>query len=521
MNRYRFFTAINWVVALLLTFSACTNDEPMDPNALPEGKYPLEIASVTMSVESSSEPWGADAPQTRVTENADGNSSVWQNGDKIKVQIGSGTPGTYTYQDGSLTVADGDAPAYWASKNENQSIRAWYTSSGNETVELSDQFGGLAYVLTSNTTASFNQPVSLSFDHALAKVRMVLNGSQAKDVTKVEVYNYTRCSHDQGTVKYNDTDKGWIQMMPVKENGVTKYLEANVVSGVVIGNVKVNDTEATLTTSLTPAVAAVNTIDLTVGEPILKDGETITKAGTYTMQGSYTQGITINGNGITLTLDGVTVNTSGGTGGINILSGNPTIRISGANNNISCNPSKSGAGIYVVQGSSVTITGNSTNDVLTVTGGSGSCGIGGYLSDDDYTYVSHPCGNITIENITVKATSNIAQVTGGYAAAIGATGDKTVGSIKISNAVVYAHGGGTAHYGGAAIGGGTDGGTGQTSFDITISDSEIHVSKGCPYASYIGSGGAINSMQMNYKIIPSAKITNSIIYDESGMEITQ
>ena len=173
----------------------------------------------------------------------------------------------------------------------------------------------------------------------------------------------------------------------------------------------------------------------------------------------------------------------------------------------------------MAEGSNVTITGTSVDDVLEITGGSGCCGIGGYLSKG--TWESHSCGNITIENITVRATSNRPRVTG-YAAAIGSAGEKTVGSIKISNAVVYARSGGYDAYGGAGIGGGVSdlSGIGQTEFDISIADSEIHVSRGCPYASYIGAGG-MRSEQTNYKIIPSAKITNSIIYDESGIEIKQ
>ena len=86
-------------VALLL-FTACTNDDLADnDNTLPEGMYPLEIASVTMDVESSSQPWGADALQTRVTENNDRNSSTWQwNGtEQIGVQLYPDDDGTSTY----------------------------------------------------------------------------------------------------------------------------------------------------------------------------------------------------------------------------------------------------------------------------------------------------------------------------------------------------------------------------------------------------------------------------------------
>lgn len=87
-------------------------------------------------------------PWTRVGESEDRQSSHWNNGDKIKVQIANSTPDTYTYQDGSLTVANGDVPAYWTSKADGQSIRAWHTSSGSKTVELNNQTEELAYVLT-------------------------------------------------------------------------------------------------------------------------------------------------------------------------------------------------------------------------------------------------------------------------------------------------------------------------------------------------------------------------------------
>lgn len=158
MNRLRLIkTGYTALVALML--AACASDELADGTVqeLREGEYPLQISSVTMSAESTAQPWGANAPQNRVAENDDRSGNVWQDGDKIKVQIGDGTPGTYTYQSSGLIVADGDAYAYWASKADNQTIKAWYTSSGNETVDLSDQTKGLAYVVTAQTTANFDK----------------------------------------------------------------------------------------------------------------------------------------------------------------------------------------------------------------------------------------------------------------------------------------------------------------------------------------------------------------------------
>ena len=83
-------------VALLLLLAACTKDELADGDRLPEGQYPLEIAAVTLSVEGGeAQPWGA--PQTRVSENADGTGSVWEwdGSEMIGVQLGDKTT-TYT-----------------------------------------------------------------------------------------------------------------------------------------------------------------------------------------------------------------------------------------------------------------------------------------------------------------------------------------------------------------------------------------------------------------------------------------
>ena len=70
------------MAALLL--SACSQDELAENStALPEGEYPLQIGSVSLTAEVSEQPW------TRVSENqADGMSSVWKDGDKIGVRIG-------------------------------------------------------------------------------------------------------------------------------------------------------------------------------------------------------------------------------------------------------------------------------------------------------------------------------------------------------------------------------------------------------------------------------------------------
>ena len=101
-----------------------------------------------------------------------------------------------------------------------------------ETVSLQDQSDGLAYVLQAAESAAYNQTVNLSFKHQLAKVRVVLNGAGAEQVTNVEVYNYTQCTHNMGTVSADDGNKGWIKMAHLTYIDGTECWEANVVPGV-------------------------------------------------------------------------------------------------------------------------------------------------------------------------------------------------------------------------------------------------------------------------------------------------
>lgn len=424
-------------------FSACTNDELVDDNTLPEGKYPLEIASVTMNVESSSEPWGANAPQTRVTESENGNSSVWQwnSTEQIGVQIGDGKIGTYVLNDGKTITAEN--ACYWASTATGQTVKAWFPAT-DEPISLADQSEGLAYVLQATKTVDFDETVTLGFTHQLAKVRVLLDGTQVAQAKTVEVRGYTSCTHMQGTV--SGANKGWITMQYVSDKG---YYEANVVPGQPIMQFRINETvEGTLDGSgVTPVAASLHTINLTVGNKVLTGGETVTEPGDYTISGNITEGITINGDGITLTLDGATVNTSGI--GINVQSGSPTIKVSGTGNSVQ---SSTATAIHVNGGTTLTIEGvNGTDDKLTTTGGnvdktamiSGNAGAGIGSSNG---------GNIVISNVTIEATGSTwnHSVSGQYGggAAIGSTVPGYCGDITITDAVVNATGG----YWAAAIG---------------------------------------------------------------------
>lgn len=154
MNR-TYFRMASAAVAALLVLASCSQEDELTDGRLPEGKYPLEIASVTMSATHSSLPW------TRVAESDDGNSSKWNGNEKITVQLGDNQTTTYTVNsDGSLNRTG--EQLYWAKRNDN--VKAWYPESG--TINLDSQSEGLAYALQATVdNASYETPVTLGFSH--------------------------------------------------------------------------------------------------------------------------------------------------------------------------------------------------------------------------------------------------------------------------------------------------------------------------------------------------------------------
>ncbi len=209
--------------------------------------------------------------------------------------------------------------------------------------------------------------------------------------------------------------------------------------------------KALLDVSLIRADGGKVTASRVLEAPIVKDGETLTEAGTYTMSGTYTQGVTINGDGINLTLYGATINTSGI--GINITGGNPTIQVSGTENSVT---SRTNTAVAVASGASVTITGiNGKTDKLTVKGGGTNTvwGEGGAAGAGIGAATSATAGgDIIIENVTIDATGATTTdedenpLHGG--AGIGCSGPGCCGDITITNATITAKGG----YHSAAIG---------------------------------------------------------------------
>ena len=470
---------------LLLALSACSQDELAEQgNTLPDGEYPLQIGSVTIDVKSSAEPWSEERPQTRVAENDNGTGSVWQwdGSEMIGVRLGDETT-TYTLNaDKTLTT---DQQLYWTSAAP-ATVTAWYPT--DESVDLSDQSEGLAYMLKAEVPgATYNNEIALDFKHQLAKVRVVLSGTQASLAQSVEVYGCTTCTNNEGAPIAGDT-QGWLKMKHTTYTDGTECWEANVVPGTItLDNfVRINGQTATVNDGFPTTLDAstMYTLNLTVGQPITEitpgNVPTISDDGHYRISCTLEEAVTITGGKPTIYLEDAQISVASGNA-IDIQGGNPTIHVKGNDNEVSSN---NGAGIYVAGSSTVTITGNSRDDALTTRGGNGGSGIGGNHAT---------CGNIEISNMTVHAHGS--DENGDFlSAGIGGSGNNGCGTITIDNATISAYGasdGAAGHMSSPGIGGGLYGDDKGTYSTITIkNNSQVSVQRGSNRSDYIGSGGS-------------------------------
>ena len=265
--------------ALLLATAACTKDELADGDRLPEGQYPLEIARITLGVEGGeAQPWGT--PATRVSENGDGTGSKFDAGDPFAVQIdGEGEVGTYTVQDDGS--AEAEIPLYWSDRDEDHTVTAWYPATDG-TLDLGDQSQSLAYLLGATGTGDYQTPVTLSFTHALAKVRVTPTGDALGEVQSLQLYTYTQCTYEKGTV-VQGSQEGWIEMKRCEytENGVSfTCWEANVVPGYEITKLMANNDnkERDLSSAITPEAGKFYNITLDKDKGYTDDGQ-----GNYTV----------------------------------------------------------------------------------------------------------------------------------------------------------------------------------------------------------------------------------------------
>lgn len=292
--------------ALLLATAACTKDELADGDRLPEGQYPLEIARITLSVEGGeAQPWGT--PATRVSENGDGTGSVWEwdGSEMIGVQLGDKTT-TYTLNTDHTLLAD--RQLYWTSTAPNQPVTAWYPATDG-TLDLRDQdTNGLAYLLHGTGTGDYLTPVTLTFTHSLAKVRVTPTGDALGEVQSLQLYTYTQCTYEKGTI-VQGSQEGWIEMKKCEytENGnAFTCWEANVVPGYTITKLMANNDnkERDLSAAITPEAGKFYdiTLDKDKGYTVSEDGNTYE---VYNPEGlkNIAELVNSGATGINITLD--------------------------------------------------------------------------------------------------------------------------------------------------------------------------------------------------------------------------
>ncbi|EIY66571.1 Fimbrillin-like protein [Bacteroides ovatus CL03T12C18] len=473
-----------WVIAAL-TLASCSQDELAEQGtSLPDGMYPMTFTAVQAMPEST--------PQTRVSESANGVNSKWDGGEVIKVTV-SGTGNdmeTDCTLDGSGNITDYNPQLYWQNTND-ATVNAWYSNIAGHstvtenTVSLADQSSGLAYVLkTEETKAKYtDQYIELKFSHQLAKIRMKLEkGSYQGDLNNVtvKVKGYTSCTVKNGEVS-EGSGEDYITM---HKNG--DWYEANLVPGTLKAseafdiNADGKNTKANLQNEILLEKGNVYEITINVeSKYILINGD-----GTYTVDEN--KPVIIRGN-VTVNFKNYKVNECYEGATIKIESGSPTLIFEGTDNSIEC----SEAPILLAPGASVTVkgsTGSAGDSQLTVRSGSNYPGIGsGYVGKDETT--PEPCGDITIENITLYAYGSVQSTN--TSAAIGTAGKNagSCGDITITNSIVHAQGG----PGAAAIGTGGNVYSNITCGKIMINHSEIYATIEYAYwmDSYQGYGAGI------------------------------
>lgn len=486
MNRLRLIKT-GYIALAALMFAGCTSDEWTDNTMqnLPEGKYPLNISSVSISAESSSQPWGANAPQSRVTESIDGLSSSWQGGEVIKVNISAG--GLNSAKELTCTLkSDGTVDTYneqlyWQTK-QSSTVNSWYSNisgqstetDNTKTISFSDQSSGLAYVMKADELIGQNYQsgnLSLNFKHKLAKVRVKLTGAKASDVTSVSLKSYTQCTITQGEVS-NPNAEGYISMRQPIDGG--EYWEANVVPGIInkTGFLQVNGVALDVETTIMQLEAGKYynfEVEVKKGQTQAKPNEdgsyTIEEGDNVYIEGEVKGSITIQGTA-DVELRNVRSNCSAP---IHVTSGTATITVVGQNNSLES--SNLLPGIWVDgENTNVKIIGQGNESCLTIRSSAAAIGTkSGPLAKPK-------CGNITIENIKIIATVGSGAAVIGFGAAYGAGTSQKIGDITITNSEIEATlSTGLSHDYGAVIGGCGSGEGNYTmgNICITTSDSSI------------------------------------------------
>ena len=441
MKRNRLFPAICLVAALLL--SACSQDEPTENStALPEGEYPLQIGSVTLTAEVSEQPW------TRVSENpTDGMSSVWKDDDKIGVRIGDNEEtGIYVVNvdetTGNITVTPEKA-VYWKDK-QSATIMAWYPV--EEEIDFTHQDEGLTYLLkgTSTSNANYNTSANLTFSHKLAKVRVVLEGDKANEVQAVTVRSHLTSPNNQGDLgSLTSTENKYVPMMEATYNG-QRCWEANLRPGYLeadntfeVAKAEGDPVRVTLDNNVTIKAGQVHTITIGVEQAPTEidlstyESPTLAVSSKTILKGDGQQKnlqITVEADA-KVTLENVIL-TPSAIGNAITCNGDATITLVG-NNNLTAksngNVETYGSGIYVKSGT-LTINGNGSLNISREYAASDFWSVGAGIGAGNGANILIESGDISISGVPAAGSSS--------GAGIGSTTQENCGNITIKGGTI-------------------------------------------------------------------------------------
>lgn len=509
----------------LLLLASCDSGTETELTAgrdmpLPEGRYPLRFTATQEG----------NAVQTRLTEDAnDPKKTLWTAGtDKIGVSIGEdGAAGEYTVTatDGSAMTAEQEV--YWQDRNAAY-IHGWFPATtdalpktaDDSSIDLSDQSSGKGGYLRfdfmkAKTTQQYQynseEAISLPFEHQMAKMNITLTSSNDFDLNnaKVEIYGYTSCTFDKGTVTAG-AEKGYITAC-CTDNG--KHVYRAMVAPIEEGDFNNEDfIKVTLKDKAKPYYCKTGrkleanklysyTVDAfgispTDAEALrdIKGVKTIKGDGTVTNNRIFVT------DDATVTLDNVNIKTTitgVDAAVIRVREGKQlTLIVKGNSNNLE---TEYGGGIVLEKNASIKIEGDGANSSKLVVK-AGKFQIVGYRYNSivgigaarDAT-----CGNIEIKNVALEVSGS----EDGKCAAIGTNENSICGDITITDANVTATGGKET----TAIGANKNSSCGN----ITINNNATVTATGGKDAAAIGTGAGT-------KTCGDITITNATVTATSG-----
>ncbi len=471
------------MIALSL-LSACSQDELAENStALPEGEYPLQIGSVSLTAEVSEQPW------TRVSENpTDGMSSVWKDRDKIGVRIGDNEEtGIYVMNvdaEGRVVGVTPEKPVYWKDK-QLATITAWYPL--KEELDFTHQDQGLTYLLQATGDGNYQStPINLNFTHKLAKVRVELTGTKSNEVQQVYVRSYPASTHSHGTLDSQDRSltPQYVPMREATYNGV-KYWEANLRPGYLEANntfevakAEGDPVRVTLDDRVTINAGQVHTITIGVEQAPIDlgtcEGTTLTVSGEAVITGKNDNLQIILQAGADVTLQNAELSYTGLSP--ILCQGDASLTLAGSNTLTATSVAwnfETGTGIYVESGTLTIDAESGASLTINRTGGGANQQYGAGIGVTENANLIINGGTIIVDEIASQGYDSGAGIGGLY--------DETSGNITIAGGTITI---GQPSWWSAGIGGGGSGNC--KNITITGSSTVITVAKGSSNDHYIG-----------------------------------